>query len=69
MALREKILERVKVTPTECWEWSGACNNKGYGQVWCSSSKKLLYVHRVMAEAHKGSTVLHSCDNPQMLQP
>lgn len=69
MTLREKILERVKVTSAECWEWSGACNNKGYGQVWCGSSKKLLYVHRVMAEAPNGSTVLHSCDNPRCCNP
>lgn len=69
MQLREKILKRVEVTPAGCWEWQGATNNKGYGQVWCGDSKKVLYCHRVMSGAPAGSTILHSCDNPLCCNP
>lgn len=69
MNVREKILERIKVTPAGCWEWQGAVNSKGYGQVWCGSSKKVLYCHRIMSNAPAGSTVLHSCDNPLCCNP
>lgn len=69
MEVREKILERVKVTPAGCWEWMGATNSKGYGQVWCGESKKALYCHRVMSNAPAGATVLHSCDNPLCCNP
>ncbi|AAP34081.1 gene 2.8 [Escherichia phage T7] len=69
MELREKILERIKVTSSGCWEWQGATNNKGYGQVWCSNTGKVVYCHRVMSNAPKDSTVLHSCDNPLCCNP
>lgn len=69
MELREKILERIKVTSSGWWEWQGATNNKGYGQVWCSNTGKVVYCHRVMSNAPKGSTVLHSCDNPLCCNP
>lgn len=69
MELREKILERIKVTSSGCWEWQGATNSKGYGQVWCSNTGKVVYCHRVMSNAPKCSTVLHSCDNPLCCNP
>ncbi|AIT13642.1 HNH endonuclease [Salmonella phage BP12A] len=69
MNVREKILERVRVTSAGCWEWTGAVNSKGYGQVWCGESKKTLYCHRVMSEAPTGTTVLHSCDNTLCCNP
>ena len=69
MKLREKILERVKVTSTGCWEWQGAKNDKGYGQVWDKESRKVVYCHRTMANAPKCSVVLHSCDNPICCNP
>ena len=69
MKLREKILERVKVTSAGCWEWQGAKNDKGYGQVWDKESRKVVYCHRTMANAPKGSVVLHSCDNPICCNP
>lgn len=69
MNLREKILERVKVTSAGCWEWQGATNSKGYGQVWCSDTGKAVYCHRALSNAPKGSTVLHSCDNPLCCNP
>lgn len=69
MEVRKKILERVKVTSAGCWEWPGAVNSKGYGQVWDSESRKVLYCHRVMADAPKGMLVLHSCDNPKCCKP
>lgn len=68
MNVREKILERIKVTPAGCWEWLGAVNSKGYGQVWDGENKKVLYCHRVMSGATSG-TVLHSCDNPVCCNP
>lgn len=67
MTLREKILERIKVTPAGCWEWQGARNSKGYGQVW--NGKATVYCHRIMSGAAKGELVLHSCDNTVCCNP
>ncbi|SOO46800.1 Phage protein [Yersinia phage fPS-59] len=69
MKTKGKILKRLKVIPSGCWEWQGAVNSKGYGQVWDGEAKKVLHCHRVMSNAPKGSTVMHSCDNTLCCNP
>lgn len=56
----------------ECWEWIGATNDAGYGQM--NVSGKCLYAHRMSYEIHRGSIVaglcvLHRCDNPPCVNP
>ncbi len=54
-----------------CWEWTGARNDRGYGQL--RFGKRVLYAHRLMWEhAHgspPGDVVMHLCDNPGCVRP
>lgn len=36
----------------DCWLWTGAANDKGYGQLWVRRS--CLYAHRISYELHYG---------------
>jgi hypothetical protein len=52
---------------TDCIEWDGFCNEKGYGIT--SFNGKLDRIHRIAwAEVHgpipEGVCILHKCDNP-----
>lgn len=55
----------------ECWEWTAALNNKGYGVI--GDGRKLVYAHRLSWEMHTGkkptADILHSCDNPKCVRP
>ena len=56
----------------ECWNWTGATENKGYGQIFFHG--KLELVHRVSWTLHigpipEGWLVLHSCDAPPCFRP
>jgi predicted XRE-type DNA-binding protein len=55
-----------------CWEWSGAKDKNGYGQVRIDGSVQAA--HRVSWEIHSGSAagelcVCHACDNPSCINP
>ena len=56
----------------ECWLWSGAKNDKGYGQI--SIEGKVLYAHRVAYELVYGPVdddleICHHCDNSSCVRP
>lgn len=58
--------------PNECWEWTGARNVRGYGNV--RINKKYEKAHRLAWEfAHShipdGLWVCHICDNPPCCNP
>jgi hypothetical protein len=67
----EKIFARA-VDVGECWEWTGAKNEKGYGRIQ-THTKALAYTHRVVAAAMgmeiADKQVCHSCDNPSCVRP
>ncbi len=55
-----------------CWEWTGAKNSKGYGQVRIAG--ELFYVHRLSWIWHMGTIppnmcILHYCDNRVCANP
>ena len=55
-----------------CWEWQGARNDRGYGQIWIDG--RLVYVHRLMYELHigpipDGHEIDHLCSNPPCARP
>jgi hypothetical protein len=56
-----------------CWEWTGAFNQWGYGQLTWAGWHTM--VHRVAAVVWMGLTprsplrVCHSCDNPKCFNP
>lgn len=56
----------------ECWDWIGACNKYGYGQI--RLNDKVIRVHRFSWIIHNGKIpgdlyVLHKCDNPLCVNP
>ena len=58
---------------TDCWEWTHAVNNIGYGMFrW--TSDKMRTAHRVSYELFNGPipngmAVCHKCDNPKCVNP
>jgi hypothetical protein len=73
MTLMERIWSRVKRgAADECWLWTGATNDKGYGFAWMDG--RSVRVHRVVFEQENGPIPLgfeplHSCDNPPCCNP
>ena len=73
MAMAERVLQRCIPEPNSgCWLWEGACNDKGYGQIWHDG--RCQYTHRAMLESRvgalpKGVLACHRCDNPGCCNP
>lgn len=76
----ENFWSKVTKLPNGCWEWIGACNSTGYGNV--AWHGKVYVSHRVAAylsglvssmSAPKNSRelthVLHKCDNRKCCNP
>lgn len=72
-SLADRFEAKVEYEPnTGCWLWSGAVNNRGYGQI--GRDGKIVLAHRVSLEIHSGSVaandhVLHRCDTPPCVNP
>lgn len=64
----------ARVTKTaDCWIWTGAVNDKGYGLIGAGKKGRLVYVHRTVWEFKrgpipKGSEICHRCDNPRCVR-
>ena len=71
--VKERFWEKVELIPFhECWEWTSAKNNKGYGIF--GLKKNTDKAHRISfriakGEIPKGLFILHSCDNPGCVNP
>ncbi len=56
-----------------CWNWTGYCNNSGYGQF--QINKTMVLVHRFSYELFFGKIpenkpcICHTCDNPKCVNP
>lgn len=71
---REYVLERAQVRETGCWEWKLSLDKDGYGRSYIMRRQGENRAHRVSYIAFKGSiplglVVMHSCDNPQCVNP
>lgn len=70
--LLERIWARTNFMDS-CWVWTGATNDKGYGQI-CVPNRR-IYVHRVVCAAFHGdppfpkAEAMHACDNPPCVRP
>jgi len=67
----QKFWAKVK-RGDDCWLWTGARTQKGYGQV--TLKGRAGYAHRYSYELHKGPIpegmcVCHTCDNPPCVNP
>ncbi|HQR98148.1 MULTISPECIES: HNH endonuclease [unclassified Polaromonas] len=71
-----RLLSKYKVDESSgCWNWTGDKYRNGYGRIReGGASKRLLRVHRVSFERHKGPipaglVVMHECDNKACINP
>ena len=73
MTLGRKFWSNVDIGGEEdCWEWLGACSEKGYGI--CSKYGGTRLAHRVSWMEANGQIpysmlVCHHCDNPPCVNP
>ena len=72
----ERFWEKVdRRGPDECWEWTAATNDRGYGVMRPAGQRSgpTVKAHRYSAELAgmdiDGRHVLHSCDNPPCVNP
>lgn len=72
-SVSERFWTKVdKKGENDCWNWFGAKNRKGYGQI--KSDGVLKIAHRLSYEMHvgvipDGHFVCHTCDNPSCVNP
>lgn len=71
-SLEERFWEKVEIIPEHaCWEWLGALNGHGYGQI--SIKRKPKKSHHVSWFLHTGhwpkKWILHHCDNRSCIRP
>jgi hypothetical protein len=55
-----------------CWLWEAGLDDKGYGRITISRTRKMHYAHRVAYLLYKGlptKNVLHICDLPCCVNP
>lgn len=75
MSAFDRVMARIRVVSTGCWEFTGARNSAGYGIVGLGGREKPNdRAHRVVfrhfkGEIPKGFYVCHSCDNPPCCNP
>lgn len=73
MNLFDRLFAKTVVLDNDCWEFTGARNNMGYGVIRVDGRKNLL-AHRVaydlvVDDIPDGMIVLHKCDNPACINP
>lgn len=74
--LSERFMAKVDKVDSGCWHWVGAKNERGYGFIndRTGSGKKLRATHVSLdlaghSRPDANSYALHSCDNPQCVNP
>jgi hypothetical protein len=59
--------------PDECWEWTGGCDEDGYGNLWVDGTQKrasrLAWEYATGTPPGHGILVCHQCDNPPCVNP
>src|ERR1017187_469479 len=71
-SLKDRLLRRIQVTASGCWEWTGFRDKDGYGRI--NVNGKETVASRAMWTVCKGQMppgqqVYHSCDNPPCINP
>lgn len=72
----ESFWAKVRLHPTECWEWQSSCRKQGYGQIMISHSdgtRENITAHRLAYFYANGNFpkdfVCHACDNRKCCRP
>ncbi|MFD3741090.1 helix-turn-helix domain-containing protein [Streptomyces sp. NPDC058629] len=77
LTFAERFWSKVdRRTPDECWPWTAALNEHGYGVMRPNTQRRngpTVKAHRVSLQLAgvdiEGLYVLHSCDNPPCVNP
>lgn len=69
----DRLMEKVVVAESGCWEWQGHVNNRGYGMISVPGGSPAL-VHRVSYEEDSGPiqaglVIDHLCRNTRCVNP
>ncbi len=68
----KRFWEKVDIS-VGCWEWRARRNDKGYGQFWWGTDRKMVGAHRASLMLKGcdlgGMLVCHTCDNPACVRP
>ena len=72
MQLIERFLNKVRVSDSGCWEWTGFVKPNGYGNI--AIHNKPRYTHRTIYEYYYGNidsnlTIDHLCRNRRCCNP
>lgn len=69
--LPARFMAKVAIADDGCWNWTGGCCLRGYGNYW--DSGKTIGAHRFAAAAVFGDLgeafVMHLCDNRKCVNP
>lgn len=71
LTLEQRFWEKVNKTET-CWQWVGAKNDAGYGQLWSSGRVRYAHVLSVLLSGRNipdGYDVDHLCRNKACVNP
>jgi len=72
LTLDERFWKSVEKS-TDCWIWTGCCNQDGYGKIKVNGTQ--ISAHRLSWQIHYPEQpigdlwVLHKCDNPSCVRP
>jgi hypothetical protein len=74
LSIKTRLLRLTRIDPnTECWNWIGHLNNKGYGVLGIDGtptlSHRLAYEHILGEVIPVGMLVCHNCDNRKCCNP
>lgn len=50
----QRFLEKIDLSETGCWNWSGCKRSDGYGLAWSIQNKRMERAHRVIFECVNG---------------
>lgn len=74
--VEKRVFPKFNIASNGCWEWTGATNKKGYGELKFQFSEGIVYLkaHRVfyelfVGEIPEGLEIDHLCRNRKCVNP